>query len=55
MRNETVFLWVMVSCVSMQILLLNPLAASKNPLIVNVVGWAMKYMNYTPDMVPKGK
>lgn len=52
---NTVFLWVMVSSVSMQLLLLNPLAASKNPLIVNVVGWAMKYMNYTPDMVPKGK
>ena len=50
-----VFLWVIVSSLSMQILLLNPLSASKNPLVVNVVGWAMRYMNYTPDMIPKGK
>lgn len=52
---NTVFLWVMTSCVLMQLLLLNPLAETKNPFIINVVGWAMKYMNYTPDMVPKTK
>jgi len=50
---NTVFLWVMVSSVFMQILLLNPLASAKNPFIINVVGWAMRYMNYTPDMAPK--
>lgn len=50
---NTVFLWVIVSSLSMQLLLLNPLSSSKNPLLINVVGWALKYMNYTPDMVPK--
>jgi len=50
---NTVFLWVIVSSVSMQLLLLNPISSSKNPLLINVVGWALKYMNYTPDMVPK--
>lgn len=49
---NTVFLWVMVSCLSMQVILLNPLSSSKNPLLINVVGWAMKYMNYSNDMKP---
>lgn len=52
---NTVFLWVMVSCVSMQLILLNPLARSKNPLLINVVGWAMRYMNYSTDMKPVQK
>ena len=43
----------MVSSVAMQLLLLNPITKVRNPFIVNVVGWAMKYMNYTPDMIPK--
>ena len=50
---NTVFMWVIASSVLMQILLLNPIAETKNPFIVNVVGWAMRYMNYSPDMVPK--
>jgi len=50
---NTVFLWVMSSSVIMQVLLLNPLSSSKNPFLINVVGWAMRYMNYTPDMAPK--
>ena len=50
---NTVFLWVMSSSLIMQILLLNPLSSSKNPFLINVVGWAMRYMNYTPDMAPK--
>lgn len=50
---NTVFMWVMISSLMMQALLLNPLSQSKNPLHINVVGWAMRYMNYTPDMVPK--
>jgi hypothetical protein len=37
----------------MQALLLNPLASAKNPFIINIVGWSLRYMNYTPDMVPK--
>lgn len=49
---NTVFLWVLVSCLSMQAILLNPVASSKNPMLINVVGWAMRYMNYTPDMKP---
>lgn len=52
---NSVFLWVMVSCLSMQAILLNPVSSSKNPLLINVVGWAMKYMNYTPDMKPTAK
>jgi hypothetical protein len=50
---NTVFLWVMSSCVLMQLLLVNPIGATKNPFIINVVGWAMRYMNYSPDMRPK--
>mmetsp|Transcript_31806 Transcript_31806/g.53664 ORF Transcript_31806/g.53664 Transcript_31806/m.53664 type:complete len:244 (+) Transcript_31806:65-796(+) len=50
---NTVFMWVMISCLMMQSLLLVPLSQSKNPMHINVVGWAMRYMNYTPDMVPK--
>lgn len=50
---NTVFLWVMVSCISMQAILINPISSSKNPVLVNVVGWSMKYMNYASDMKPK--
>jgi hypothetical protein len=50
---NTVFLWVMISSVLMQALLLNPVGTARNPFIVNVVGFAMKYMNYTTDMAPK--
>ena len=49
---NTVFLWVMSSSVIMQLLLINPVAATKNPFLINVVGWAMRYMNYTPEMRP---
>lgn len=49
---NTVFLWVMASSVIMQLLLINPISATKNPFLVNVVGWAMRYMNYSPDMRP---
>jgi hypothetical protein len=49
---NTVFTWEMISCLFMMYVLLNPLEA-KNPMHINVVGWAMRYMNYTPDMVPK--
>lgn len=52
---NTVFLWVLVSCLSMQAILLNPVSSSKNPMLINVVGWAMRYMNYTPDMKPTAK
>ncbi len=41
---NTVFLWVMSSSLIMQLLLLNPIAETKNPFIVNVVGWSMRYM-----------
>jgi len=50
---NTLFLWVMVSSILMQGLLLNPLSSLKNPFLLNIAGWAMKYMNYTPDLVPK--
>lgn len=50
---SSVFLWVIISSVLMQALLLNPAGQARNPFIVNVVGWAMTYMNYTPDMAPK--
>lgn len=49
---HTVFMWVMISALLMQALLLNPFASTKNPFLLNVVGWAMRYMNYTPDMIP---
>lgn len=49
-----VFLWTMVACLSMQFTLLNPLSASKNPLVVNVFGFALRYMNWTPELA-KGK
>jgi hypothetical protein len=39
--------------VLMQALLLNPVASARNPFIVNVVGWAMRYMNYSQDLAPK--
>lgn len=51
---NTVFLWTMVACLSMQFTLLNPLSASKNPLVVNVFGLALRYMNWTPELA-KGK
>lgn len=50
---NTVFIWVMTSSVIMQGLLLNPLSSLKNPFLLNVAGWSMKYMNYSPDMAPK--
>ena len=50
---NTAFLWVISSSIIMQFLLLNPLASTKNPFLINVVGWSMRYMNYTPDMAPK--
>jgi hypothetical protein len=46
-------MWVIASCVIMQALLLNPLAEAKNPFVINIVGWALRYMNYTPDMAPR--
>ena len=50
---NTVFMWVIASSVIMQLLLLNPIAATKNPMLINVVGFAMRYMNYSSDMAPK--
>jgi len=50
---NTVFLWVTISSVMMQLILLNPVSSAKNPMVINIVGWAMRYMNYTPDMKPK--
>lgn len=50
---NTVFLWVTVSCVFMQLLILNPLNSTKNPFLLNVVGWALRYMNYSTEMKPK--
>eukprot|EP01041_Mallomonas_annulata_P014027 gene14027-29863_t len=50
---NTVFLWVMISATFMQILLLNPLSSSKNPLLLNIVNWSLKYMGYSSDMAPK--
>jgi hypothetical protein len=52
---NTAFLWVMISSLTMQALLLNPISASKNPFLLNIVGWSLKYMNYSPDMAPKKK
>jgi len=52
---NSVFLWVMVSSLFMQISLLNPLASAKNPVLINVVGWAMRYMNYSDSMKPVNK
>jgi len=49
---NTVFLWVMLSALFMQVSLLNPISSAKNPVLINVVGWAMRYMNYTKDMTP---
>lgn len=50
---STVFIWVMTSAVFMQVLLLNPLSSAKNPFLLNIVNWSLKYMGYTPDMQPK--
>ena len=50
---NTVFLWVITSALFMQLSLLNPLSSTKNPVLVNIVGWALRYMNYTTDMKPK--
>lgn len=46
---NTVFLWVMTSSVFMQLLLINPVSSTKNPFVINIVGWAMRYMGYQPD------
>jgi len=43
------FTWVMGSCFFMMATLLNPISSSKNPVLVNVVGWALRYMGYSPD------
>ena len=50
---NTAFTWVIASSVFMQLLLINPVSSSKNPFLLNVVGWAMRYMNYSPEMRPK--
>merc|ERR1719230_931388 len=47
---NTAFTWVIASSVFMQLLLINPVSSSKNPFLLNVVGWAMRYMNYSPEM-----
>jgi len=49
---NSVFTWVVASCTIMQFSLLNPISTAKNPFLVNVVGWAMRYMNYSKDMIP---
>ena len=49
----SVFLWVVTSCLLMQSVLINPLAQSRNPFQINVVGLAMRYMNYNSSMKPK--
>ena len=46
---NTVFTWVIGSAAFMQLLLLNPIASTKNPFLVNIVGFALRYMGYTPD------
>eukprot|EP00607_Mallomonas_marina_P007199 CAMPEP_0182416274 /NCGR_PEP_ID=MMETSP1167-20130531/545_1 /TAXON_ID=2988 /ORGANISM="Mallomonas Sp, Strain CCMP3275" /LENGTH=237 /DNA_ID=CAMNT_0024588899 /DNA_START=43 /DNA_END=756 /DNA_ORIENTATION=+ len=50
---NTVFMWVTFSAIFMQILLLNPLSSAKNPMLLNVVNWSMKYMGYSSDMAPR--
>ena len=50
---NTTFTWIIASSVFMQLLLINPVSSSKNPFLLNVVGWAMRYMNYSPEMRPK--
>ena len=47
------FTWVLGSCFFMQATLLNPVSSSKNPVLINVVGWALKYMGYAPDPTMK--
>jgi hypothetical protein len=47
------FTWVLGSAFFMQTLLLNPLASTKNPFLLNVVGLSMKYMGYTSDLAPR--
>lgn len=46
---NTAFTWVVGSCFFMQATLLNPVSSSKNPLLVNVVGFALRYMGYQQD------
>jgi Chloroplast import apparatus Tic20-like len=46
---NSVFLWVMTSSVFMQLLLINPVSTTKNPFVINIVGWSLKYMGYSPD------
>ena len=43
------FMWVMGSCFFMMATLLNPVSSSKNPVLINVVGLALRYMGYSPD------
>lgn len=50
---NTVFTWVMVSATAMQISLLNPLGRGKNPFLLNILNWSMRYMGYSSDMFVK--
>ena len=46
---NTVFMWIMTSSIFMQLLLLNPVTSTKNPFVINIVGWSLRYMGYQPD------
>lgn len=50
---NTAFLFVMINCVFMQLMLMNPINPYKNPYILNVMPWSLRFMNYKRTMVPK--
>mmetsp|Transcript_24211 Transcript_24211/g.22014 ORF Transcript_24211/g.22014 Transcript_24211/m.22014 type:complete len:253 (+) Transcript_24211:78-836(+) len=50
---NTLFIWVLVSAILMQGMILNPFSSIKNPFLINIVGWSLRYMNFTKDMYPK--
>jgi hypothetical protein len=43
----------MITSLVMVFSLMNPLQLSENPVVLNVVGWSMRFMNYSKDMAPK--
>lgn len=51
-----VYLWVFWNCFAMQALILTagtPLSRNKNPFVLNVLSWSLRFMNYSKDMQPR--
>lgn len=45
----------MISSLTMQLLILAPFTQTRNPVQLNVLAWALGFMNYTKELSPRRK